>query len=93
MTPEETYLKVKQLVKLQTLLQELIGRNRYIGRTQHLAGLLDEWSVWNDASRKDLGTASWTRSGGNGKDQREDVIHQSTKFTSNKTLLGKIPKN
>jgi len=54
MTPEETYLKVKQLVKLQTLV-ELIDETDTRSNTTSGADFLDEVKRQMNALRKDLG--------------------------------------
>ena len=54
MTPEETYLKVKQLVKLQTLV-ELIDETDTRSITTSGADFLDEVKRQMNALRKDLG--------------------------------------
>lgn len=54
MNPEETYLKVKQLVKLQTLV-ELIDETDTRSTTTSGANFLDEVKDQMNALRKDLG--------------------------------------
>lgn len=54
MTPEETYLKVKHLVKLQTLV-ELIDETDTRSTTTSGADFLDEVKDQMNALRKDLG--------------------------------------
>ena len=89
MTPEETYLKVKQLHEAANACR-VDWRNRYTVEHNIWRGLLRWSEASNECTPQRFRTASWTRSGGNGNDdQRGRDHHNRQSLPVTKPFYGK----